>query len=71
MPASKEIRRKRPVTLYSAGLPADGTPILPRLTDELMPIGDRATFVAAILITPALILGIIARDRKEGYMAQF
>jgi EmrB/QacA subfamily drug resistance transporter len=53
--------------VYSAGLPSDGTPILPRLTEELMRTGYHATFAAAILITlPALVFCFLARDRKGG-----
>ncbi len=53
--------------VYGAGLPNDGTPILPRLTEELMRTGYHATFAAAVLVAlPALLFGFLARDRKEG-----
>ena len=53
--------------VYSAGLLRDGTPILPRLTEELMRTGYHATFGAAILIAlPALFFSFLARDRKIG-----
>lgn len=53
--------------VYGAGLPCDGTPILPRLTVELLRPGYVALFTAAFLVTlSALLLGLFARDRTEG-----
>ncbi len=53
--------------VYSAGLPCDGTPIIPRLTEELMRTGYHATFGAAFLIAlPALFFSFLARDRENG-----
>lgn len=52
--------------VYGAGLANDGTPLLPRLTEELMRTGYHATFAAAILITlPALIFSLLARDHTD------
>jgi MFS family permease len=51
--------------VYSAGLPADGNAVIPRLTAELMRTGFLATFTAAALFTlPALLFSFLARDRK-------
>jgi EmrB/QacA subfamily drug resistance transporter len=53
--------------VYGAGLAADGTPLLPRLTDGLMRTGYHAVFYAALIITlPALFFSILAHDRPEG-----
>jgi len=53
--------------IYGAGLPNDGTPIIPRLTIELLRPGYLAIFRTAVIITlPALFFSILARDRERG-----
>jgi len=52
--------------VYSAGLPDDGSLIVPRLTQALMKSGYDATFLfAALLTVPALICSYFAHERRN------
>lgn len=52
--------------VYSAGLPNDGTAVIPRLTIELLRPGYLAIFRTAVIITlPALFFSLLARDRER------
>lgn len=50
--------------VYAAGMPNDGSPIIPRLTIELLRPGYLAIFQTSVLVTlPALFFSLLARDR--------
>lgn len=52
--------------VYSAGLPDDGSVIIPRLTPALMKSGYDATFLfAAALTVPALVCSCVAHGRRN------
>ncbi|NMB78318.1 MAG: MFS transporter [Methanomicrobiales archaeon] len=53
--------------VYGAGMPNDGTPIIPRLTIELLRPGYLAIFQTSVLVTlPAIFFSYLAHDQKRG-----